>query len=497
MKKYTFAYRVFLLNLILFIIPFLLYFLLFFYWEYQSKVDSVLFNLEDLSHTRAALLSETVAASQVLLDLVAQDFKEESLHFLKNVSFTKERERKPLELKYENTHFFMLLRKEISNGTLEMQIPLDPLLFPPSKSLHITLLPEKNITFARSTVAVTVPVEGTPFQLLLQESKSLILESLLVDLQKEILFFILIFTGVIFLNVLVVRRLSKPLDDVSATMDTIGQGDYSARYKRDRYGFEINKIGQILNEMTEHLVHSIDHAREEKLKKEIMAKELTIGKNIQQTILPQEMPKLEGIKLIGRTLPAYEVAGDFFDAFLTSDQQKLIVAVGDTSGKGISACLYSFVLRSMIRSFAFESHSISDVVILSNNLFCKDTFKTSYFVSLFLLSFDPKTKVMEYVSSENPPVFIVHEDGNLTTLPSEGIALGVKPFTSIEKKSIQLKSKDIVFLYTDGLFMAMHEEKLKQFLLENRLLPLEELSKELESLQNNRDDITFIIMKIE
>ncbi|MCB1084931.1 MAG: SpoIIE family protein phosphatase, partial [Chlamydiia bacterium] len=263
------------------------------------------------------------------------------------------------------------------------------------------------------------------------------------------------------------KKMAQPMQQLTAAMDRVGTGDLSHRYEPVPLGFEINALGKIFNETVDSLNVNIEAAQKERLEKETFAKELKIGEEVQRSLLPKEFPSLPGVEIAARFIAAKEVGGDFYD-FFAKDQ--LMLSIADTSGKGISACLYSLSVRSMLRSYAEIHESLDHIVKETNNLFCLDTGDTGMFVTAFIGFFDPKRKTFHYTNCGHLPALVQKKDGSIQTLTTEGMALGAIPFESVDTAEVQLEDGDALILYTDGVIEA-HNKRLEMF-GEERLISL-------------------------
>lgn len=310
--------------------------------------------------------------------------------------------------------------------------------------------------------------------------------------------------GVFFLT----KRLSKPLRSLARMMRYVGKGELTKRFIPQRLGFEINDLGAIFNDTLDSLNEHIEVAHKERLEKETYEQELLIGEEVQSAILPKQLPEFAGVKIAARFIAAKEVGGDFYD-FLPKEQ--LMISIADTSGKGISACLYSLSVRSMLRSYG-EIHENLDVIVReTNNLFCQDTGETGIFVTAFVAFFDPLTKIFRYSNCGHFPALLLKKNGEIKKLTTKGMALGVIPFETVMTDQEQLESGDSLLLFTDGVVEA-HNEKMKMF-GEERLIQLfqekralspkqivDEMIEELALFAEGCpqfDDLTLIVMKIE
>ncbi len=243
------------------------------------------------------------------------------------------------------------------------------------------------------------------------------------------------------------HRMSRPLRELHKVMNRVEQGEVSARYSADSLGFEINQIGQHFNQTLKALL-------EQRLAREVLAKELAIGHEIQKSLFPKELPHLQGIQVAAGFLPAREVAGDFYDLFRLPDD-RLLIAVADASDKGISACLYSLLLRSFLRSTLQSEKSLAEALRKTNALFCEDTKETGNFATAWIGLYDLKTKVLTYCSAGHPPALLLRAGAPFLLLSRGMGALGLTELAlQVETEEIQLHKGDRLVLFTDGLTEA-------------------------------------------
>ena len=314
------------------------------------------------------------------------------------------------------------------------------------------------------------------------------------------------------LTYLLARRLSRPLRSLCLTMERIRSSDLSARYQVDSMGFEINIVGEIFNKTICSLIDSFERVEKERLEKEAFKRELMIGQEVQSSILPKTLPSFLGLDIASRFIPAKEVGGDFYD-FLTcpnEQQERLFFSIADTAGKGFSACLYSLTLRSLLRSYAQMSHQLDLIISKTNQLFCLDAGDTGMFVTAWVGMFDQKSKELYFSNCGHFPAYLMRANGSLETLTTQGAAFGIEPFDPLEIKNVQLRSGDILLLFTDGIIEALNE-KVEMF-GEKRLIELLKERKDLSAQQivdgvieklhsftggiAQYDDLTLLVFKV-
>lgn len=312
---------------------------------------------------------------------------------------------------------------------------------------------------------------------------------------------------------LLIKRLSKPLKQLSELMTQVAAGNWRARFIKDEVGYEINKVGEAINHMMDNLLTQMETENSAQIKQEMLSKEIKIGHQIQERILPRDIPTIAGMSIATLAKPALEVGGDFYDIFQqegSDKKKKILFTIADTSSKGISACLYALYLRSMLRGFAVSSPDFGSFIKNANNLFCLDTKGGEVFVTVFAALLDLDTKQLTYYAAGHVPALVKHKDGSIEKLWTAGTPLGIAPCDIILQKNTPLQEGDTLLLYTDGITEAMNkqgelfgEERLIKFLSLSNAKDAEQLIKELkESLETfssgveQQDDITAVALKI-
>jgi len=308
--------------------------------------------------------------------------------------------------------------------------------------------------------------------------------------QREYLIEIATLLGIILIigglgSFLLVRRFAKPYNSLQNSIGKVARGDFSARYQPDKLGFEINTLGANFNYMVESVIAHEKKAKEESVAKELLANELKIGYDIQMSMLPSEIPELKELDIATGFIPAKEVGGDFYDLFLLKDG-KLVISIADTSGKGISACLYSLGVRSMLRSFCSVTQNLHEIVKKANELFMKDTKDTGTFITLWLGIYDPKTNVLQYCNMGHNAPYLKRKD-NLVVLKTEGMALGVVEVEMVHVNEIKLEKNDQITLFTDGVIDI--QNKKREFFKESSL------ARVLQETQGNAQDVIDSVMR--
>ncbi|GAB5411399.1 MAG: phosphoserine phosphatase RsbU [Chlamydiales bacterium] len=360
----------------------------------------------------------------------------------------------------------------------------------------------------RRWAGVMKPVAGSEYQLLFAVGAKFVFLSFNRFIHLLVYFFGSLLIVGFPLALLFTRRFSRPLRDLTEIMALVGRGKTHYRYEPDRYGYEINYAGKTFNEMIETLLHTQRLGEEQRVAKEGLEKEFAIGQEVQQSLIPESLPELAELEITARYLPAKEVSGDFYDLFQREDGKWLIV-MADVSGKGIHACFYALLLRSMLRSFGYKNSDLAEVLGQTNQLFSMDTEPHGVFATAWVGVFDPINFSLSHVSCGHPPAYILRADGHLDECNNRVMSLGVAEITEFPIERTELHPGDQLFLYTDGL-SEMHnlknglfgEDRIKAFLVEKQTLPTEEFLADLfEEMAwfsegaPQHDDLSFILIK--
>ncbi len=183
--------------------------------------------------------------------------------------------------------------------------------------------------------------------------------------------------------------------------------------------------------------------------------ELALAHSIQQSIVPQEFPKLAEADLHALMRPARTVGGDFYD-FFPLDGDRLGVVIGDVSGKGVSAALFMATCRSLLRSVAGRGMPPGEALGETNRLVCDDN-RTELFVTLFYAVIDLRTGGVEFASGGHNAPFLYSTSGDVGLLPideARGTIVGAVPGMTFTTATARLRPGDGLLLYTDGVTEA-------------------------------------------
>ena len=246
----------------------------------------------------------------------------------------------------------------------------------------------------------------------------------------------------------------------------------------------------------------------EKLQKEKLEEQLRVARSIQQGLLPQNIPVIPGIEIAPLIKFCLDVAGDYYD-IIRLDDGRVVLSIGDVSGKGVGAALLMANLQASLRTTQAMGARLYESASKINRIVYENT-PPEMFITFFMLCVDPVKKCIRYVNAGHNPPFLVKHDGRVKTLSKGGLLFGVVEETIYEEGEIQLENGDMILMYTDGVSEAMDdkeeefgEKRMASLAAENRELPLPDLLSLVEKCVSHfhgsseySDDFTLLAVRI-
>ncbi|MBV9923580.1 MAG: SpoIIE family protein phosphatase [Acidobacteria bacterium] len=195
----------------------------------------------------------------------------------------------------------------------------------------------------------------------------------------------------------------------------------------------------------------VENARllEEHLEQQTYERELQLAREIQQRFQPSAPPAVAGYELQGISFPSYQIGGDYYD-FIQCADGRLVVALGDVSGKGTSAALLMSSLHAAVHAQVASCRAIRELVSAVNRYLADNT-PANRFVTLFYAELDPLTGSLSFINAGHNPPIIAHEGGTLEQLGAGGLPLGIVPDFDYREGRTQLRAGDVLVAYSDGV----------------------------------------------
>ena len=178
------------------------------------------------------------------------------------------------------------------------------------------------------------------------------------------------------------------------------------------------------------------------------------AREIQQGLMPKQIPKIPGVEIAGSWRPARIVGGDYFDVFSFSER-RVGLCIADVSGKGMPAALLMSNLQAVVKALASENISAKELVEKINRVMCRNTTEAK-FITLFYGLLDVNDKTLRYVNAGHNPPILTRSDGAQVRLEEGGVILGVFEEHSYEEGGIELRPGDRLVMFTDGFSEAVN-----------------------------------------
>jgi sigma-B regulation protein RsbU (phosphoserine phosphatase) len=264
-----------------------------------------------------------------------------------------------------------------------------------------------------------------------------------------------------FLVVIVSRRITLPLRELSASAAQLATGDFNAALPEVTSNDEIGALTKAFHHMRDSLREYMRNLEITTKEKERQDSELEIARKIQMNMLPPGVvaagPAVP-YELAATLVPARRVGGDFYDHFVRDG--KLWFMVGDVSGKGVGAALFMARAITLLRTVAHSGIALKDVLKAVNLGLCEQN-DQAMFLTLFAGALDLATGKLTYGSAgHDPPVFLKGGSAEASLMLSEGSpVLGLMDDADFGEQQTMLNPGDSLFLYTDGITEAMNTDK--------------------------------------
>ncbi|HTV82517.1 MAG TPA: SpoIIE family protein phosphatase [Acidobacteriaceae bacterium] len=327
------------------------------------------------------------------------------------------------------------------------------------------------------------------------------------------------------------HTITRSVDNLYAGTVAIDGGNFAHRIpvkRRDQLG----ALSRSFNDMAASLERLIAEQRE----KQRLQSELAIAQEVQANLFPHGQVRLPMLELHGKCVPARTVSGDYYD-FVLSGESGLGLALGDISGKGISAALLMATLYSAVRAYRFAGEELmaegaaalarpvsrlagvevmecgdlfqepAKMLALLNHHLYRSTQPEKY-ATLFLAHYDGPTRRLVYSNGGQLPPLLLRADDTVTRLDCGGMVVGLLDNLTWEQGAEGLAPGDILIAYSDGVtependFGEFGEERLLDLVRQHRHLPLDAISERvLQSLrswigdQEQPDDITLVLAR--
>jgi sigma-B regulation protein RsbU (phosphoserine phosphatase) len=323
-----------------------------------------------------------------------------------------------------------------------------------------------------------------------------------------ILVIVAVFFAIIELIALIIgtrmtRTVTAAVAQLHEATQHVDRGDFSHRIPVKSTD-QLAHLALSFNSMTE----SIEKLILEQKEKQRLENELAIAQEVQAQLFPHQISELESLEVHGFCRPARTVSGDYYD-FVSASSHKLILAVGDISGKGISAALLMATIHSAVRAYSMENLpqmrepvavgavagagrimaawpegvevSPGALLALLNHQLYESTPPEKY-ATLFLGIYDGRSHRLTYSNGGHLPPILIGEDGSIRRLEAGGTVVGLFDNMTYAEGAVEMHPGEIFVAYSDGVtependFGEFGEDRLIDLVRKNRHLPLSEIS---------------------
>jgi phosphoserine phosphatase RsbU/P len=336
----------------------------------------------------------------------------------------------------------------------------------------------------------------------------------------------LVILAALLIGISLTRKITYSVANLYKATQHINRGDFTHRIQV-REKDQLAALQVSFNSMTENLQKLILEQKE----KERLQSELEIAHEVQAQLFPQTAAGTSTLELHGICRPARIVSGDYYD-FLSYGPDQVGIAVGDISGKGISAALLMATIHSAVRAYeqeqlvsvgtaaaygtntriaAFEAQmapaSPAQMLWLLNRHLFQSTQPEKY-ATLFLGFYDDIQHRLTYSNAGHLPPIILARDGSVRRLDRGGTVVGLFLDRDYEEQTVELYPGDIFIAFSDGItepeneFGEFGEERLIETIAAYRDLPLERITEHaVSAIQDwigsteQPDDITLVLAR--
>jgi sigma-B regulation protein RsbU (phosphoserine phosphatase) len=321
----------------------------------------------------------------------------------------------------------------------------------------IVLMPDTDLTTGRRDQSLAI-VSSRP---------SLILTSLFSTLGRlaSVTFVIMVITAITLLIVEIVavlfgakltRSITRAVADLYEGTLKVQAGDFSHRIPLRKTKDQLSELAGSFNSMTGRIESLIVEVKE----KERLENELAIARDVQSQLFPKEFPRLRSLEVWGGCQPARTVSGDYYD-FIALGRDRVALAIGDISGKGISAALLMAHIQSALRSQLLHENSqrgtaaengtnspSSVLTKLNNHLYLSSP--PEKYATFFLGLYSDEDGQLIYTNAGHLAPILVRQE-RVLRLAGEGFPVGLFPGISYEHQATMLEPGDLLVAFTDGV----------------------------------------------
>ena len=188
----------------------------------------------------------------------------------------------------------------------------------------------------------------------------------------------------------------------------------------------------------------------------LMQEEMRLAAETQINLLPKSIPKVADYQIAGKSIPAKDVGGDYYD-FIQIDDNNFAFCLGDVSGKGMSAAMLMSNLQATLRAQILSGVNSKETITRTNPVLFQNTDSTK-FVTLFLGIVNIKSNEINYCNAGHNNPYYLDKNNQIKELDVGGLILGFQPDSLYLEGKIPFHPDEMIVLYSDGITEAMNDQ---------------------------------------
>jgi len=345
-------------------------------------------------------------------------------------------------------------------------------------------------------------------------------------------FFGLIELVALFIALMLSRRITGSVARLYTATQHVNRGDLTHRIQVRSHD-QMATLEESFNSMTESLVNLVAEQKE----KQRLESELAIAREVQDLLFPHSFAELPSLEVFGVCRPARSVSGDYYD-FISLGTDRLALAIGDISGKGISAALLMATVHAFVRAYSLEpdmvlppelrveaisdgdpsmyyrtggampTHLSSGMLMTTLNYQLFRCTPPEKYATMFLGCYNATRRELKYCNAGHLPPIVLHQDGTLSRLTASGTVIGLFDGATYSESTITLAPGDIFIAFSDGVTepenesVEFGEQRLIGLIQQHRDQPLPYIAERITSAVEEwiggaelPDDLTVILAR--
>jgi phosphoserine phosphatase RsbU/P len=259
--------------------------------------------------------------------------------------------------------------------------------------------------------------------------------------------FFIIELAALLIGIVLTREITRTISELYRATQFVQEGNFSHRVTIERAD-QLGALGESFNSMT----GSITRLIEEQKQLQRLENEISIAREVQDQLFPRAFPHVTGVEIEAICRAARSVSGDYYD-FIQLDPTRVAIALGDISGKGISAALLMASLQAALRSQLLtpgsELMSAAELVGRLNKHLVRNTGEDR-FATFLVAVYDISTRKLRYSNAGHLPGFLI-SDGKALHLDVGGMVLGIVEDYPYQEGTVDVPPNAVFIAYSDGL----------------------------------------------